>query len=92
MSDTTSKNIDIIPLARKKLARRKIPESLVLETLRAPAQVVEGHGGRWVAQKRIAREGKEYLLRIVYEETGATCVVITAYLTSDFLRYWRETP
>jgi len=91
MSDTTSKDVDVIPLARKKLAQRKIPESWVVETLRAPEQVVEGHGGRWVAQKRITREGKEYLLRVVYEETGATRVVITAYLTSDFTRYWRET-
>jgi hypothetical protein len=92
MSDTTSMDIDIILLARKKLAQRKIPESWIEETLRAPEQVVEGHGGRWVAQKRVAREGKEYLLRVVYEETGAARVVITAYLTSDFVRYWRETP
>ena len=92
MSDPTSKDIDIIPLARKKLARRKIPEPWVIETLRVPTQVVEGYGGRRVAQKRIAKEGKEYLLRVVYEETGTAYVVITAYLTSDFMRYWRETP
>jgi len=65
---------------------------LVIEALRAPAQVVEGHGGRRVAQKRITKEGKEYLLRVVYEETAAAHVVITAYLTSDFARYWKETP
>jgi hypothetical protein len=65
--------------------------SWVEETLAAPEQVVPGHGGRWVAHKRIAIEEKERLLRVVYEETETTLIVVTAYLTSDLRRYWRET-
>lgn len=42
------KEVEIIPLARKKMARRGIPESWVVDALRSPDQVVLGHGGRFV--------------------------------------------
>ncbi|MGH8604568.1 MAG: DUF4258 domain-containing protein [Gammaproteobacteria bacterium] len=91
MSQEDGKKVEIIPLARKKMAQRGIPESWVEETLVAPDQIVEGYGGRRVAHKRVAMEGKERLLRVVYEETESTLVVVTAYLTSDIARYWRDT-
>ena len=87
------KDIEIIPLARRKMARRGIPESWVSEALRSPQQIVEGHGGRLVAQQRRRIRRAERLLRVVYEESGDKYVVITAYLTTDIKRYWRdETP
>jgi len=46
------KEIEIIPLARRKMERRAIPESWVAESLRSADQVVEGHGGRMVTHKR----------------------------------------
>lgn len=55
-----------------------------------PEQVVAGHGGRKVAHKRIVLRGKEGLLRVVYEETAASFVVVTAYYTSDVVRYWKD--
>jgi len=33
--------------------------------------------------------GKEYLLRVVYEEKDRN-VVLSAYLTSQINRYWKE--
>ena len=92
MSDAGHKQVEIIPLALKKMARRGIPEAWVREALVAPEQVIEGHGGRQVAHKRMMIANKERLLRVVYEETEATLVVVTAYLTSAIARYWRETP
>lgn len=74
------------------MAKRRILESWVKETLAGPEQVVEGYGGRRVAHKRMTTEGKERLLRVVYEETEDQLVVVTAYLTSDIARYWKETP
>ncbi len=91
MSQVDGKTIEIIPLARRKIARRGIAEAWVEETLTAPEQVVEGYAGRWVAQRRISIQGKEQLLRVVYEETAISVIVVTAYLTSDIARYWRET-
>jgi len=42
------KEIEIIPLERKKIEKRGIPEAWVSEALRNADQVVEGHGGRLV--------------------------------------------
>jgi hypothetical protein len=61
-------------------------------TLANPEQVVDGHRGRLVAHKRIFMEDKERLLRVVYEETESQIIVVTAYLTSDIRRYWKDTP
>jgi len=52
--------------------------------------MVEGYGGRSVAQKKYIIGGKEYLLRVVYKEQEDLGVVITAYLTSQVMRYWKE--
>ncbi len=84
------KEIDIIPLAKRKMARRGIPEAWIGEALRNADQVVEGHGGRSVAQQRRTIRRREKLLRVVFEETEDKYVVITAYLTSDIKRYWRD--
>ena len=84
------KEIEIIPLARRKMARRGIPESWVGEAVRSAEQIVEGHGGRLVAQQRRRIRRKKKLLRVVFEETEEKYVVITAYLTSDIKRYWKD--
>jgi hypothetical protein len=35
-------------------------------------------------------EGKEYLLRVVYEDKEEQHIILTAYLTSQVNRYWKE--
>jgi len=84
------KKIEIIPLAEKKAKRRGISLEWIKETIRFPAQIVEGYGGRKVAQKKYMVENKEYLLRVVYEEKQESYKVVTAYLTSQIERYWTE--
>lgn len=83
------KDIAIIPLAERKLARRGIPREWVVETIRTPDQVVEGYGGRVVAQRRYRVRAKDMLLRVVYDEIEQHYVVVTAYLTSAVARYWK---
>jgi len=83
------KEIEIIPLAIRKMERRGIPESWVREALGSADQIVAGHGGRFVAQQRRRIRRKEKLLRVVFEETQDAYVVVTAYLTSDIKRYWK---
>lgn len=85
------KKIEIIPLAMKKSERRGIPEEWVIETMSSPAQIVDGYGGRKVAQRKYMIEDKEYLLRVVYEEKEEVYEIITAYLTSQTTRYWEKT-
>ncbi len=84
------KEIEIIPLANKKMGRRGIPNDWVIEALTSPDQVVEGYGGRKVAQRRYTIRGKDRLLRVVFEETSEKYIVITAYLTLAVKRYWKE--
>jgi hypothetical protein len=84
------KDIEIIPLAKRKMERRGILEAWVGDALRNADQVVEGHGGRSVAQQRRRIRRREMLLRVVFEETEDKYVVITAYLTSDIKRYWKD--
>lgn len=72
------------------MERRGVSRTLVEETLNTLEQVVEGHDGRLVAQKHTTLHGKDGLLRVVYEETATTFVVVTAYFTTDITRYWRN--
>ncbi len=83
-----TKQIKIIPLAKKKLSQRGVDEFMVLETVNNPEQIVEGHGGRSVAQKKYQLNNADYLLRVVYEEDQDEIIVITGYLTSQVSRYW----
>ena len=84
------KRIEIIPLAKRKMERRGIREEWVDEALRNADQVVEGHDGRLVAQQPRRVRRREKLLRVVFEETETKYIVITAYLTSDIKRYWKD--
>jgi hypothetical protein len=84
------KGIEIIPLAKRKMERPGIPEAWVRATLENADQVVEGHGGRLVAQQRRRVRRREKLLRVVFEETEERYLAITAYLTSDIKRYWKN--
>jgi hypothetical protein len=84
------KRIEIIPIAQRKAERRGIPNEWIIEAVTFPAQIVEGYGGRKVAHRKYLVEGKEYLLRVVHEETEDSYEVVTAYLTSQIERYWTE--
>ena len=84
------KTFEIIPIARRKAERRGISEEWINETITSPGQIVEGYGGRMVAQRKYILQDKEYLLRVVYEEKEELYEVVTAYLTSQIGRYWTE--
>ncbi|HHT9124316.1 MAG TPA: DUF4258 domain-containing protein [Candidatus Brocadiia bacterium] len=84
------KKIEIIPIAERKSGKRGIKRKWIEDTITNPTQTVEGYGGRKVAHKKFLIGGKEYLLRVVYEETEKMYTVVTAYLTSQIGRYWKE--
>ena len=84
------KKIEIIPIAKKKLERRRISEDWIIETINSPDQVIGGYEGRKVAHKKYMIGNKEYLLRVVYEEDELFIVVLTGYLTSQIDRYWKK--
>ncbi len=84
------KDIEIIPLAEKKAEKRSIRKKQIEKTVSHPMQVVDGYGGRKVAQSKVIIKGKDYLLRVVYEEKRNKYLVVTTYLTSQISRYWKE--
>ncbi|MBI4398215.1 MAG: DUF4258 domain-containing protein [Candidatus Omnitrophica bacterium] len=82
--------IIIIPLAQKKMDQRGIATSWIEETVRMPDQKMPGYGGRSVYQRIYSiSESKEQLLRVVCEEKKGEIIIVTAYLTSDMVRYRR---
>ena len=83
------KKIEIIPIAKRKCDRRNISEKMITQTLNSPIEIVEGYGGRRVAHGKHRIAGKEYLLRVIFEEKEETCIVVSAYLTSQIRRYWK---
>lgn len=84
------KTVEIIPIAQRKAERRGIKKEQIEDAVINPAQVVAGYGGRKVAHKKFFMDNKEYLLRVIYEETEEMCTVVTAYITSQISRYWKE--
>ena len=72
------------------MVRRGISEEWIRETINSPNQIVSGYGGRKIAHRKYMIENKEYLLRVVCEEEKDIIVVVTAYLTSQKDRYWKE--
>jgi hypothetical protein len=82
--------LEIIPLALKKIVQRHIPVEWVEQTLNFPDQIVDGYEGRQVAQKVYNINDKRMLLRVVFEPTASKKVVVTAYLTSQIERYRRK--
>ncbi len=83
------KKVEIIPIAQRKAKRRGIQKEEIEDAVINPMQVVDGYGGRKVAHKKVFKDNKEYLLRVVYEETEERCMVITAYITLQINRYWK---
>ncbi|OFZ57714.1 MAG: hypothetical protein A2W77_05620 [Nitrospinae bacterium RIFCSPLOWO2_12_39_16] len=82
--------IEIIPIAERKIKRRGIRKEWIEETISSPVQLVDGYGGRKVAQKMFIIENKKYLLRVVFEKKDEVYIVVTAYFTSQINRYWKE--
>jgi len=75
--------------AEQQLRERSIDRQLVGETLENPGQVISAGKNRKIAQRVYEREGREFLLRVVFSEE-ADPEVITAYWTSRISRYWRD--
>lgn len=83
--------IRLTPHAREEMVRRQIPEDVVTAVLAHPEQVIVERAGRKAYQSRIEMNGKEYLVRLIVEDTAQPNVVVTLYRTSNIGKYWRLT-
>ena len=66
-----------------------IARELVERVLQSPQQMVPEVENVTCYQSRVDMNGKEYLLRVMVNETITPAKVITAYRTSKVTKYWR---
>ena len=74
------------------MRRRGIDEELVRNVLAVPEQRRRVRPGRDVLQSRTTIGGKMYLLRVFVDIDREPAEVVTAYLTSRIMKYWRAAP
>ena len=72
------------------MARRQIPENVVMDVLRAPEQIMIERGDRKAYQSRLEMNGKLYLVRIIVEDQVLSHVAVTLYRTSNIGKYWKK--
>ena len=74
----------------EELEERQIPRMLVERVLESPEQNTAVLKNINCYQSRVEISGKQYVLRVLVNETVQPPVVITAYRTSKIRKYWRE--
>lgn len=75
--------------AERQLKERNIKPELVQETLENPEQVVAAGKNRKIAQRTYRRQGRDFLLRVVYSEKDEP-EIVTMYWTSKVSKYRRK--
>jgi hypothetical protein len=73
----------------EELDERNIARELVERVLQSPQQKVPEVENATCYQSRMDMNGKEYLLRVMVNETITPAKVITVYRTSKVTKYWR---
>ena len=73
---------------RQEMARRGIPLAVVEGVLSAPDQKVPEHSGVICYQSKIEIDHKQYLVRVMVNETVTPMKVVTVYRTSKINKYW----
>jgi ABC-type sugar transport system substrate-binding protein len=77
--------------ARNEMNRRGISEDLVQAVLQNPGQIVDEYGNMKAYQAITGSEtGKNYLVRVIVNDTVEPEKVVTVYKTSKIKKYWRE--
>ena len=70
--------------------RRSIPIEFIKNILLSPQQIIETSSDRHIYQSKVAFDNsKEYLVRLIVEDTATIKRVITVYRTSKIQKYWR---
>jgi len=75
--------------AERQLKERNIEPELVQETLENPEQIVTAGENRKIAQRIYQRQGRDFLLRVVFSEQG-NLEIMTVYWTSKVSKYRRK--
>ncbi len=75
---------------QEELETRKIARALVDQVLQAPEQKVPEVEGITCFQSQVDIGGKQYLLRVMVNESVDLPIVVTVYRTNKIAKYWRK--
>ena len=76
--------------AKVEIERRKLPLDLITSVIENPQQVISKFNDRKAFQsKSIWNDGREFILRVIIDDTVVPAIVITVYKTSKIYKYWR---
>lgn len=73
--------------AKYQLSYRNISRKNIVKTISKPDRVIEQSAVRKKALKIVKKGAKMYVMVVVYEQSGNTAAVITAFLTSKLKKY-----
>jgi len=77
--------------AKKEMESRGVPEIIVEKILQNPEQIVKEYGNKKAYQSIIdSGWGKNYLVRVIVNDTVDPSKVVTVYKTSKIEKYWRR--
>jgi hypothetical protein len=77
--------------AREEMERRAIPLNIVESVLQNPQQIVDEYGNKKAFQSIMdIGTGKDYLVRVIVNDTLDPAKVVTVYKTSKIMKYWRQ--
>ena len=76
--------------AKRQLAERNLSEEAVTDCLEKPQQVLYNSRGKGIAHKIFEKEGKDFLMRVIFLEESNRRKVVTVYITSKIHKYWRR--
>ena len=85
-----SKVSKIIERFSEQLGERQIPRSRVEAVLESPEQKIPVLDNINCYQSRVEISAKQYILRVMVNETVQPPAVVTAYRSSKIRKYWGE--
>jgi Domain of unknown function (DUF4258) len=74
--------------AEEEIAGRGLDLAMIAAVLADPEQRLSVRPGREVLQRRVAQDGKTYLVRVFVDVDRKPPAVVTAYRTSKVAKYW----
>jgi hypothetical protein len=73
--------------AKHQMLERNLLETEIISTILKPDKIIPQSYGKFQAVKLVKKNGKRYLMVVIYRKTNSSLKVITAFLTSKIKKY-----
>lgn len=72
---------------KNQMIERSISEDKIISALSNPGKTIPQSQGKFQAVKLTKKNGKKYLIVVIYRQINSTKKVITVFLTTKFKKY-----